>query len=365
MNRKDFVKMCGLLGISQTLPYTVMSCLKDTTSETRFKGKVVIIGAGAGGLTAGYLLAQQGVDFEILEASNTWGGRMRVHNNFADFPIPLGAEWIETGTDIFKRLVNDASVNPDIKTVEDDPDRKFVNYSWYHFYEEFILPSVAHKVKYNTVVKSINYTSQKILIDAQNTTTTADKVIVSVPLKVLQDGDLEFIPSLPANKLSAISETHIWEGFKAFFEFSNQFYSEEYVFPISPKTDGEKIFYNASLGQNTSKNILGLFVVGTPAIPYQQLSELALKEEVLRELDEIYDNQATPNYLKHISKNWNNEPFIKSGYMTDHADWRAVKTLGEPVANKLHFAGGAYTDGEDWVSVHAAALSAFKAVSEL
>ena len=39
--------------------------------------KVLIIGAGAAGITAGHLLAERGVDFEILEASSTHGGRVR------------------------------------------------------------------------------------------------------------------------------------------------------------------------------------------------------------------------------------------------------------------------------------------------
>ena len=51
--------------------------------------------------------------------------------------------------------------------------------------------------------------------------------------------------------------------------------------------------------------------------------------------------------------------------MTDNADWRTVKILGESLANKIYFAGGAYTDGDDWVSVHCAAQSAKKAVEEI
>jgi hypothetical protein len=35
------------------------------------------------------------------------------------------------------------------------------------------------------------------------------------------------------------------------------------------------------------------------------------------------------------------------------------------VANKIYFAGGAYTNGDDWVSVHAAAASAKKTVQEI
>ena len=34
---------------------------------------------------------------------------MKVNTNFTDFPIPLGAEWLETSTAIFKEIVNDSS----------------------------------------------------------------------------------------------------------------------------------------------------------------------------------------------------------------------------------------------------------------
>ena len=157
----------------------------------------------------------------------------------------------------------------------------------------------------------------------------------------------------------------IWEGFKAFFEFSSKFYADEHVFDVNPSSEGQKIFYDASKGQRTNSHILGLFAVGFPARDYIGLSGEQIKNHILEELDELYDAHATPNYLKHIYQDWNAEPFIESGYMTDHADWRAVKKLGESVADKIYFAGGAYTDGEDWVSVHAAALSARKAVTEL
>ncbi len=365
MTRKEFIKICGILGVGLPLQFPLMSCIKDDSVAKPFNGKVIIIGAGAGGLSAGYLLQQQGIDFEILEASPCYGGRMKINTNFADFPIPLGAEWLETDTTIFQEIVNNSSVQVNINTVEDAPDRKFVNYSWYNFFEEYIVPSISNKISYNTIVQSIEYSGDQVVVGTQNGQHIADKVVVSVPLKILQDEDINFTPSLPQDKLDAINNTVIWEGFKAFFEFSTKFYNDGFQFQITPASDGEKIYYNASFGQNTSKNILGLFVVGTPAQDYISRSGIELKNFILNELDGIYSNQATPNYVSHISQNWNNEPFIKSGYMTDNADWRTVRELGKSIANKIYFAGGAYTDGEDWVSVHTAAQSAKKAVEEL
>jgi monoamine oxidase len=365
MTRKEFIKICGILGVGIPAQLSLASFINDKKVTSSFKGKVIIIGAGAGGLSAGYLLQQKGIDFEILEASSIYGGRMKVNTDFADFPIPLGAEWLETSTAIFEEIVNDSSTPVNVETVADAPDRKFVNSSWYGFFEKYIVPSIASKIKYNTIVESINYSNEQIIITTQNGQKIADKVIVSVPLKILQDGDIHFIPSLPKKKLYAINNTIIWEGFKTFIAFSEKFYTDEYKFKITPKSDGEKIYYDAAYGQKSNKHILGLFVVGKPALAYSSLSDVELKNYILNELDTIYDNQATPNYIKHISQNWNKEPFIKAGYMTDNADWRTVKELGKPVANKLHFAGGAYTDGEDWVSVHAAAKSAKKAIEEL
>lgn len=60
------------------------------------KKKVVIIGAGFAGLSAGYKLMQNGYDVVILEARNRIGGRVfsfKIDEN-PDLVIELGAEWV-------------------------------------------------------------------------------------------------------------------------------------------------------------------------------------------------------------------------------------------------------------------------------
>ena len=362
MTRKEFLKICGILGVSLPFQASLSACGKEDDVPFNFTGKVIIIGAGAGGLSAGYLLQQHGVDVEILEASPIYGGRMRINTNFTSFPIPLGAEWIETNPKVFKEIVNDSSVQVNVATFPDLPDLKFVNSSWFNFYDEYIIPSIIDKIKFNTIVDSIDYSGTQVVVNTQNGQYFADKVIVSVPLKILQTGALNFIPNLPQYKQDAINEIQIWDGFKAFFKFSTKFYADEYDFPINPSGSGEKLYYNAALGQNTLENILGFFVVGAPSLPYTSLTGNALRDFMLNELDGLYNNQASPNYISHVTQNWNDEPFIKGAYMSDYANWKTVKKLGESVANKIYFAGGEYTDGEDWVSVHTAAQSAKTAI---
>ncbi|MEO1053493.1 MAG: FAD-dependent oxidoreductase [Bacteroidota bacterium] len=223
MTRKEFTKICGVLGIGVPLQFPIISWAENGSAQRPFQGKVIIIGAGAGGLSAGYLLQQQGIDFEILEASRIHGGRMRVNTDFADFPIPLGAEWIETRKGIFEEIVNDASVKVDIETARDKPDLKFVNSSWFHFFEKYVVPSVVKKITYNTVVRSVDYSGDQVIVSTADKQYITDKVIFSVPLKILQDGDIDFMPSFPKAKQAVIEKAVIWEGFKAFFEFSTDF----------------------------------------------------------------------------------------------------------------------------------------------
>ncbi|MEM6803321.1 MAG: FAD-dependent oxidoreductase [Bacteroidota bacterium] len=214
-------------------------------------------------------------------------------------------------------------------------------------------------------VESIDYTEDKIQIKGSGQEFMADRVIITVPLKMLQKGSITFSPELPSSKKEAIAEATVWDGCKAFLEFSEKFYPAITAFGISPETAGQKIYYDAAYGQDTSQHILGLFAVGTAADPYVQLSDEELKNYMLQELDEIFDNRASASYVKHTFQNWNDEEFIQGAYLFDHEKWRRVRELGESVDNKLFFAGEAYTDGGDWGSVHAAARAARRVVDEL
>ena len=384
MTRKDFLKICGILGVGIPLQTSLKSCGNSDNSD--FEGKVIIIGAGAAGLAAGHLLSQRGIEFEILEASTMYGGRMKRDTEFADFPIPLGAEWLHVGTEIFDEIVNDSSINVSVETtgynLDEDfaliegemysledigftIDRKFINSTWFDFFEEYIVPSVSQNIRFETVVNQINYSEESIRIATSKGEFTADRVIVTVPLKMLQLDSIEFVPELPENKKEAIAEARVWDGFKAFIEFSEKFYPTIVGINIAPENAGQKLFYDASYGQNTSSNILGLFSVGTGAQPYLNLNDEELIANLLNELDELFDGKASASYVKHTSQNWNAEPFIQGAYLIDEESPGVVRELAKSVDDKIYFAGAAYGFSDDWSSVHTSAMSAKRAVDEI
>ncbi|NRB50015.1 MAG: FAD-dependent oxidoreductase [Saprospiraceae bacterium] len=385
MTRSEFLKTCGLLGISLPFQASLSACEKQS-AVPRSDEKVIIIGAGAAGLSAAYLLNQQGIEFEILEASGVYGGRMKRTTDFADFPIPLGAEWLHVEKGVLAEIVNDNSTTIDIKTTFYDPDKdfglldgvqlslqdidftedqKFVNASWFDFFEQYIVPSVEDRIRYNTVVQAIDYSGDQVRVTTDGGELVATKIIVTAPLKMLQNKSISFSPALPAAKQAAIDETTVWDGCKAFIEFSEKFYPAFTVYETVPETAGQKLYYDAAYGQDSNQHVLGLFAVGVEAKRYNDLTAGERISFMLAELDQAYDGKASAAYLKHTFQNWNAEPFINGAYLTDYEDWRKVRTLGEPVGDKLFFAGAAYSDGTDWGSVHSSARAAKRAVEEL
>ena len=384
MTRKEFTRLFTLLGLGAPFLPACGAQLKE--APLKASDKVLIIGAGAAGLTAAYLLNQQGVEVQLLEADNRYGGRMKRTTTFANFPIPTGAEWLHVERKVFDEIVNDEAVSVDIVTKPYDfevdyalvdgerkslkdlgfgIDQKFINASWYDFYDQYIVPSIQDKISLNQAVQSIDYSGEQLLVVTGDTEYRADRVIVTVPLKLLQQKAIRFIPELPSEKLAAIDEVLVWDGCKAFIEFSERFYPTAATTSLEDETDGHKLFYDAAYGQDTEKHILGVFAVGPVSDAYRELDEPSRINHILAELDELFDGQASPNYVTHIFQDWSKEPYAQGAYVHYFPDWRDIRTLGNAVADKLYFAGDAYTDGNDWSSVHAAARSAIRVVEAL
>lgn len=381
--------MAGVLGLG-----TVLAACGDSDDADSGIGdpkidddfSVLIVGAGAAGMAAGHLLAQRGVDFRILEAGPTYGGRIKHNTDWTEFPISLGAEWIHVAPQILTDIVNDESVEITTELAAydpndlggfydgqllttplgDAPDLKFVTSSWLDFFETYVLPSVESRMQFDTQIVEIDHTASRVVLqDASGNSHEADAVIVTAPLKILQRGDITFEPSLPDAHLDAIAEAKVWSGLKAFVEFDEKFYPAYLGFRDSETAEGQRIYYDAAYGQTADVNVLGLFAVGAQAEAYQAYDEDELIQVILTELDEIYDSAATRTYRRHLVQNWNAEPFHGGAYLEDDAPSWISRDLAQSVGDRLYFAGSAYTQDDDWSSVHMAARSARDAVDEL
>jgi monoamine oxidase len=228
------------------------------------------------------------------------------------------------------------------------------------------VPGVADRLEFDTQVVQIDSTGDGVAVtDARGGTIEADAVVVTVPVTILRDRAITFVPDLSDETWAAVDQVPIWGGIKVFVEFAERFYPTFVAFPDSDIPEGQRLYYDAAHGQDTETHVLGLFAVGAPAKPYQGLADDALRDHVLAELDDVFDGAASRTYRRHITQDWSAEPFVRQAYVADDADWQIVRALGAAGNDRVVFAGDAYTDGEDWSAVHVAAAAARSAVERL
>ena len=369
-----------------------------TVTSTSFDGKVIIVGAGAAGLAAAKKLEEAGITYQILEATDHYGGRIQKEEDFADFPIDLGAEWIHTEKSILNELIGSSEPEPDVETILYQPtdvyefdgtnydkipvffmlafyadyfkEYKFKNITWYDYINENFAEFVKQHIVYNAKVSTIDYSGEQVIVTTANGTEyLADKVISTVSLGVLKSNFISFIPGLPSAQKAAIESVEFLPGLKLFMKFSQKFYPDV----ISAETPtGEKTYYDVAYQKEANDHVLGLLSVGASTEAYYQLgNSQAIVDAVLAELDGIYDGAASQSYTgEFIMKNWGQE-INTLGSWTDPAEVCPEDLKASP-EDKVYFAGATFGDIFDVEnttnirgSVQAAILSGYDVVDKI
>lgn len=357
-----------------------------------YSGKVIIIGAGASGLAAAKILERNNVDYQIIEATDRYGGRLKKNETLADFPIDIGAEWIHNLPPVLNRLkgkegdevdeelipyhldeayswngkkykeVSKAERNRMFKFM---PEYKFKNSTWYDFVDENFAKEVKHKIIFNAPVTEINYSSDKVQVKTQDGTMyIADKVLVTVSIGVLKSNYIKFEPALNEEKQEAIESIGFLPGFKLVMKFSEKFYPD--VINCEVET-GEKAYYDIAFKKEAQSHILGLLVTGDSAEEYYQLNSNAeIVAAALQELDEIFDGKASEVYTgEYILENWGQHEFTLGTWtLAFESKESIINTLNIPLDKKVYFAGEIY-DVHKQLGVPGAILSGYHSIDKL
>ena len=383
MTRRDLGRLGALVGLGAAAPRWLTGC------KGGFEGEVVIVGAGAAGLTAGFLLGAAGVRYTVLEASAGHGGRLQKDEDFVDFPLDLGAEWVHTRARILDTLSQtpDASdrvreYRPTTAQIWDGTtltqadelarswrgEQRFKRTTWYDFFDDLIAPTVLDRIRTETPVVGIAHgRGGATLTTAGGEQITADKVIFTAPIQLLKEGQVAFDPPLPAARIAAMGRVTMPPGLKVFIEFSERFYPHYVAFDDPPQrhVEFERAYYDVALDKPSARHVLGLYAVGDPAAPYlAPTTDAARIARILAELDDMFGGAASRHYLQHRIQDWRAQPWIR-GTFSMYQDWRDVRTLGAPLGDTVHFAGEAYNQRESWGFAHLAARSAYDVVDAI
>lgn len=442
----------GLPAIS-CMPSLLLSCKKEELfDDSSFSGSVAIVGAGAAGMYAAYLLNGQNVKVKIYEASDNYGGRIRPLKNFSDFTIELGAEEIRGNNSLWYDLI--ASTNAEFVTAgltdfyfvdsllkpegEMTGDGDFLhlreivdnlaNYSgadinaqiygniagiagriepiynawvgndygtsnarvgmagiqesknlWASGNNKYRLlhrdlfsiieerfSSILGQIHLNTPIVSIDYSSSKIKLMSEGSEKfEADRVIVTVPLRILFDNVIDFIPNLPPLHLQSLSNIGMDKGIKIILRFSSRFWNDN-TYRIYGSSLVPLFWAPGSGGKSSANDVLTAFVMGEKAEQLDSLGDTMITT-ILAELDQIFGNNvASSTLVGHHIMNWGDDPYIRGAYSYPKpGTGNARALLAEPISDKVFFAGEATHTGGHFGTVQGAMESALRAVSQV
>lgn len=232
--------------------------------------------------------------------------------------------------------------------------------TYFDLIDNQIASQVKNKILLNTVVTKIDYSQSMIqLTDNNKNTYIADKVIITVPISILKSADIQFIPTLPIEKVSAFSKIGMDAGMKVFLKFSHKFYDQNVI--------GGSIcaaYADDSIGKAQNDNVLLAFIMGEQAEYLTSLeNDTAITNVLLQELDTMYNGQATKSFIASHVQNWTINPFIKGAYSYSTigmGDARKVAT--KPLDKKLYFAGEAMNTNGHHQTVHGAIETGYREV---
>jgi monoamine oxidase len=219
------------------------------------------------------------------------------------------------------------------------------------------------KVTLNAPVQRIDYSGKRIELQTPTRAVTADRVIITIPLAVLQAGDVQFMPNLPSEKRSAIANIGMGAGMKIILKFREPFwgagvgsiYGSGYV----PE------FWATNEGRGATP-VLTAFVMGANAEYLSAQGQQAIPI-VVSELDAMYDNRAASTFLEGHIMDWGKEPYIKGAYSYPIVGGgiAARATLAKALNERLFFAGEAtHTQGHN-STVHGALETGIRAADEV
>ncbi|KAM0945229.1 putative oxidoreductase [Dioscorea sansibarensis] len=217
-------------------------------------------------------------------------------------------------------------------------------------------------IRLNHRVTKILQNGSKVIVTVENGTSfIANAVIITVPLGVLQANLIEFEPSLPDWKLSALSDIGVGNENKIALRFDTVFWPNVEVLGIVAPTS-YACGYFLNLHKATGYPVLVYMVAGRFAYGIEKLSDEEAAKFAMAELKKMLPNATEP--VGYLVSRWGTDPNSLGSYSCDLVGKPAdlYERFRAPVDN-IYFAGEA-TSLDHSGSVHGAYSSGILAAEE-
>jgi monoamine oxidase len=220
-------------------------------------------------------------------------------------------------------------------------------------------------VRLTHVVERIDWSTGGATVTTDFGTVTADRIVITVPVGVLQSDDFTIDPPLPQPVAGALSRLRMNAFEKIFLRFPTKFWDDD-VYVIrqqGPEGRWWHSWYDLTALHGTPT--LLTFAAGPAAEETRDWPEAEIVESVRSQLRRLYGDRVPKPAHVHIT-DWQDDPFAHGSYayMTVGSTTDDHDVLATPVGGILHLAGEA-TWTEDPATVTAAMCSGHRAAQNI
>lgn len=203
----------------------------------------------------------------------------------------------------------------------------------------------------NSPVQKITWEQGNVKVSTPDKTYTAQKVIITASLGILQHNIIQFSPAID-DYMNAASHIGYGSVIKILLEFENPFWQQDTGFIFSK----EKVPTWWTQFPNKTPLLTG-WLGGPPAEHFKQVSKEEILKTALESLSNLTQKELPALVSSHIY-NWADNPQTLGAYSYDTPmSDNARKLLNTPVADTIYFAGEALYEGKHPGTVEAALIS--------
>lgn len=220
-------------------------------------------------------------------------------------------------------------------------------------------------IETGTIVQRIGYDANGVQVITNKGNEPTERVVITIPLGVLQARSITFEPELPVEKQQAMARIGMGVFEKLVLKFPRCFWpnDKQIFFYLGDRPGHFPVWLNLAHYHETP--VLVAHHADSPARIINQLSDETLIAEAMIVLRAIYGADA-PEPEAYVRTCWQNDPFSQGSYSFQKVgllrDDRHL--LAAPVGNRLFFAGEA-THPHFFGTVHGAYSSGLRAAQEI
>lgn len=191
----------------------------------------------------------------------------------------------------------------------------------------------------STVVRRLEWSRDGVCAVTDDGRYEATRAIVTLPLAVLQQGDVVFDPPLPAEKQRAIGGLGAGANGKIILRFDEPAWPDDLTLLLSG--GDTQLWWRPGRCRDDETPTITAYFGGSAVGRFRELGEDA-PIAALRHLEQMLGRKLESHLQAARFVDWPADPYAKMSYSYIPAGGAGLRaTLGEPLANVLYFAGEA------------------------